>query len=557
MVGATPIGFRDVLPLEAAERERIVNLIQKGFADRGYLPVETPLFENHELFRRGAHLEETPFQLFDQTGQQLVLRPDLTMSVARMVATRFHREDAPFRLRYTAPVVRDQVRSGDARQFTQVGVELIGDASPAADAEVVSLLAETLETLDIASWRIVCGDVRILQTLLDACAPDEEFKSAVRRFINDSDIVGLDDYVESARCAGVLSDAFAAALSALPRTFGGLEALDAVDELMASVGLSCEVTASLRTLFAAAQEAGFASHLVCDFTIMAAFDYYTGIVFKAYGADMADSLASGGRYDSIFERLGFEPLPAAGLAFSVERLECALNVVDFGVAASSHDASTVRPLRIAVPKGSLFDDTVAALEAVGLDVSGLRNPGRRLIIPTTDGSVEYVIVRPTDAPAFVAYGGADCGMCGRDSLIEAALKVIQLVDLGYGACRFVVAEPAEAAGKAERAHAWRGTIRVSTKYPRITRAYYESRGQQVDIIPLHGNIELGPIVGLSDRIVDITATGTTLRENNMVIVDEVMECTARFFASPAALRNDSRVRALAARLAEYAKGTNR
>lgn len=553
VIGATPKGFRDVLPEEAAERERIIQQIKGYFSERGYQPVETPLFESHELFSRGAHLAETPFQLFDHDGQQLVLRPDLTMSVARMVATRFRREDGPFRLRYAAPVVRDQVSIGDPRQFTQLGIELIGDAASTADAEVVTALAGLLDELGIKPWRIVCGDVRILQTVLDACAPDEAFKKDVRTFINDSDLVCLDEYVEEARARGAISDGFAHVISALPRTFGGLDALDAVDDLMISVGLPCDVTAPLRTLYAAARKAGFDDHLVCDLTIMAAFDYYTGVVFKGYCADVADSLAAGGRYDSIFERLGFDPMPAAGLAISLERLERALSIVDFGVAAKSWAPDERRPLRIAVPKGSLFADSVAALEAVGLDVSELREPGRRLIVPTADGSVEYVIVRPTDAPAFVARGGADCGMCGRDSLIEASLNVIQLVDLRYGACRFVVAEPEEAAGKAERAHAWRGSIRVSTKYPRITRDYYERKGQQVDIIPLHGNIELGPIVGMSDRIVDITATGTTLRENNLVVVDEVLRCSARFFASPAALRNDDRVRALSARLAAWAQ----
>lgn len=552
MIGATPRGFRDVLPEEAAERERIVNLMQANFASYGYLPVETPLFESHEVFRRGAHMAETPFQLFDRDGQLLVLRPDLTMSVARMVATRFSREEGPFRLRYTAPVVRDVASSGEARQFTQLGIELIGDAAATADAEVVSVLASTLDALEIQPWRIVVGDVRILQTLLDACAPDEPFKAKVRGFINDSDLVCLDEFVQEALESGQITEAGAAAIMALPRTFGSLEALDAVDDLMISVGLPCDVTAPLRTLFAAARERGFDGRLVCDFTIMAAFDYYTGLVFKAYGGDMVDSLASGGRYDSVFERMGFEPMSAAGFAFSLERLERAMSVVDFG--SGVQGAAEERPLRIAVPKGSLFKDSVAALSAVGFDTSELEDPGRRLIIPSADGSVEYVIVRPTDAPAFVARGGADCGMCGRDSLIEASLDVIQLVDLRYGACRFVVAEPAEAAGKAERAHAWRGSIRVSTKYPRITQNYYEQKGQRVDIIPLHGNIELGPIVGMSDRIVDITATGTTLRENNLVIVDDVLNCTARFFASPAALRNDERVRALAARLAEYTKG---
>jgi len=150
----------------------------------------------------------------------------------------------------------------------------------------------------------------------------------------------------------------------------------------------------------------------------------------------------------------------------------------------------------------------------------------------------------------VGHGGADCGICGKESIVEAGLDLLQLVDLRYGRCRFIVAEPAANAGLAERNYSWRGTVRVATKYPRITQAYYDSIGQQVDIVTLHGNIELGPIVGMTDRIVDITATGSTLRENDLVVIDDVMECTARFFAGPAAYRCDKRIRDLAARLAE-------
>ncbi len=210
-----------------------------------------------------------------------------------------------------------------------------------------------------------------------------------------------------------------------------------------------------------------------------------------------------------------------------------------------------RPLRIAVPKGSLFKDSVRLLGEAGLPVDELSNVGRRLII-RTDG-VEYIIVRAQDAPAFVAHGGADCGICGSDSIIEANVDVMQLADLRFGACRFVVAEPAWAAGSADEAYAWRGTVRVATKYPRITTAYYDSLGQQVDIVQLHGNIELGPIVGMADRIVDITQTGATLEQNDLVIVDDVMECTARFFAGPAAYRCDRRIKDLAARLADAAR----
>jgi ATP phosphoribosyltransferase regulatory subunit len=177
----------------------------------------------------------------------------------------------------------------------------------------------------------------------------------------------------------------------------------------------------------------------------------------------------------------------------------------------------------------------------------LNDPGRQLVIKAP--GLEYFIVRPTDAPVFVAHGGVDCGLCGRDSLAEAALEVVELVDLGFGACRFVVAEPETARKKAEDTYARLGVLRVATKYPRITSAYYDSIGMQIELVKMHGNIELAPIVGMADRIVDITATGATLRENNLVIVDEVMSSSARFIANAASVRVDKRVRKLAEMLA--------
>jgi len=150
-------------------------------------------------------------------------------------------------------------------------------------------------------------------------------------------------------------------------------------------------------------------------------------------------------------------------------------------------------------------------------------------------------------------GGADCGICGWDSLIEADLNLLQLVDLGYGLCTFIEAEPAWRAGQAERNYARRGSLRVATKYPRIASAWYAERGVNADIVSLHGNIELGPIVGMTDRIVDITATGATLRDNDLVITGRIMDCTARFFVNPGAARLDPRVRNLADRLAAAVK----
>ena len=207
-------------------------------------------------------------------------------------------------------------------------------------------------------------------------------------------------------------------------------------------------------------------------------------------------------------------------------------------------------LRVAVPKGSLFPESLEMLEQAGLDITGLENPGRQLRI--RNGEVEFIIVRPSDAPTFIAYGGADCGICGRDSIEEAGLAVLELVDLKFGRCRFVVAEPAKRAGEAQEAYSALGVLRVATKYPRIAKAYYDSLGIQVDIVKLNGNVELAPLIGMSDVIVDITSTGTTLRENDLRIVDDVLNSTACFVANPVSARTDRRVRDLATRLDEIA-----
>lgn len=587
---ATPWGFRDILPDEAMLREKIAQTVRTTLTAHGYRPVETPLVEDKNSLEEAGRAAETSFKLFDDDGRLLVVRPDNTLAIARLVALRLTPRDLPLRLRYEAPVVRDQLRyAGGSRQFTQLGYELIGVGGAEGDLEVIRLAIEMVRALELPSWRLMCGSVRPLLALLEGCA-DAVLASDALKLVHDNDFVGLDNRVAQGVKAGSLSPAQARAISELPRLYGGIEVLDTVDELAQAAGVTGSVTAELRNLMACiATDADLApevANIAFDFSIMNSFDYYTGLVFKIYADNLSDPVGSGGRYDAVFDgALGAMPpltelgpgatatvpqeplthVPAAGFAFSLERLEGACEAVSNSAGTTSVAGVTrtaAGPLRIAVPKGSLNKGTIAALEAAGLDVSGLCDLGRKLIISSEDtrrdafdylGKVEFIIVRATDAPAFVACGGADCGFCGRDSLIEAHLDLLELVDMHYGACRFIEAEPAGREGQAERAYARRGSIRVATKYPRIASMWYESRGITADIIALHGNIELGPIVGLSDRIVDITATGTTLRENNLVITGELLTCTARFFANPGRARLDPRVRALGNRLVEVAK----
>jgi ATP phosphoribosyltransferase regulatory subunit len=250
----------------------------------------------------------------------------------------------------------------------------------------------------------------------------------------------------------------------------------------------------------------------------------------------------------MLARFGVD-LPAAGFAFYLEQAMAATAAQD-AIESAGSSPSANKKLRIAVPKGSLNEGSIAVLKAAGLDVSGLDNPGRQLIISTE--SADYIIVRPTDAPAFVAAGAADAGICGRDSLLESGVDVVELVDLKFGDCRFVVAEPAGAHAAVQERYAKLGSIRVATKYPNITLAHFAKTGMEVDILKLHGNIELAPLTGLAEAIVDITATGTTLRENNLVVVDEVLGSTARFFANPCALRTNPQIMELARTLAANA-----
>jgi ATP phosphoribosyltransferase regulatory subunit len=208
-------------------------------------------------------------------------------------------------------------------------------------------------------------------------------------------------------------------------------------------------------------------------------------------------------------------------------------------------------LRMAIPKGSLFEGSLRVLRAAGIEVGALADPGRLLIVDTDE--IRFIIGKPTDIPSYVAYGAADVAIAGADVLAEAALDVAELADLRFGACRFVVAEREDAGASIADSYRRLGVIRVATKYPRITEAYFADRGVQVEIVKLHGNIELAPLIGLADQVVDITATGTTLRDNHLRIVDEVLSSSARFVANPVAVRIDSqRVMDMAGRLARAA-----
>jgi ATP phosphoribosyltransferase len=207
------------------------------------------------------------------------------------------------------------------------------------------------------------------------------------------------------------------------------------------------------------------------------------------------------------------------------------------------------PLKLAVPRGALFAETLELLDAAGIETAEVRGESRSLIFET-DG-LTLVTMRPSDVPTYVEAGAADVGITGKDVLLEQSDRVVyELLDLGFGRCRMVLAGRKGDArlGESQRRL---GMMRIATKYPRVAERHFESTGRQVEVIEVKGSVELAPLVGLGDGIVDLVATGRTLEENDLEVREEIVECTARLVANRVAHKlRAAEVDELTARLRE-------
>lgn len=191
-------------------------------------------------------------------------------------------------------------------------------------------------------------------------------------------------------------------------------------------------------------------------------------------------------------------------------------------------------ITIAMPKGRNLKPSIEIFKSIGLNASPMIEDTRRLLFDLSRENVKFLVIRDTDIPTYVEYGAADIGVSGKDVLMEQGRDLYEPLDLKFGFCRMVLAEPKEL--RAEDDPSKWTHIRVATKFPRITENYFRSKGIQVEIIKLYGSIELAPIVGLSERIVDLVSTGQTLKENGLVEVEEIMKITARLIVNRASLK---------------------
>jgi ATP phosphoribosyltransferase len=191
-------------------------------------------------------------------------------------------------------------------------------------------------------------------------------------------------------------------------------------------------------------------------------------------------------------------------------------------------------ITFALPKGRIMQDSMELFAKIGITCPEMEKGSRKLVFENRESKFRFMAVRATDVPTYVEYGCADLGVVGKDTLLEQGKDLYEPIDLKFGYCRMVVAEPKALRQEDDPAN-W-SNIRVATKYPNVTERFFAAKGIQVELIKLYGSIELAPLVGLSERIVDLVSTGATLRENGMVEVETIAEITSRLIVNRASLK---------------------
>jgi ATP phosphoribosyltransferase regulatory subunit len=305
-----PSGTRDVLPDEMRELRAVIEAVRGVLEERGYGEVATPALEYETVLRRGdAAAADPAYKLFDESGNVLVLRSDMTIPIARVVATRYATAEPPLRFCYVAAAYRSvRPQRGQAREMLQVGIELVGAPSPEGTVEALSVLCAGLDAAGLASYRVGMGSARLYPRLLDVLRVPRGPRPALLAALTARDFVRLAEEAEALKLGAEATEL----LVGVPQRRGGVEVLD----------LPGDTAHGLRTVLERLAPA-VADRVILDLGLTHHLSYYTGAIFEVYDAALGAPLGGGGRYDDLLARFG-RPLPAVGWALNVERLHLAL-----------------------------------------------------------------------------------------------------------------------------------------------------------------------------------------------------------------------------------------
>lgn len=323
MIHPIPSGTRDVLPDEMRELRQITDALRKGFEDHGYGEVYTPALEYEEVMGRAEMAQAMPaYRTFDEAGATLALRSDMTVPIARLVCTRYPREEVPLRFCYLAHCYRRvRPQRGQSRELLQAGIELIGSPAPEGTVEALIVLCRTLDGVGLNDFRVGLGDASLYRTLMERLVVPPQLQQALLDALSQRDFVALQQLLNE---SDLPADARANLLE-VPQLRG------AADVLEHAPGPVADAASGMREV-GERLPADVARRVIFDLGLVRNIGYYTGAVFEVYDPALGAPLGGGGRYDELLGRFG-RPLPAVGFALGVERLHIALAGEERGTGA--------------------------------------------------------------------------------------------------------------------------------------------------------------------------------------------------------------------------------
>ena len=495
----------DLNILKRAERTA---LQLRALAERsGYRKYHMGRFEEYGLYQQNRSFlaSEQVLTFTDLDGRLLALKPDVTLSIAKNV------QPAPGQCEkyyYNEKVYRPSRESHTFVEIDQMGLECMGTFTQEDVRDQLRLALDAL-ALCGTDFRLELSHMGFLTGLLDALDVKDTLRPALLEQIRRKSAHGLRQEAQKAGLTDV------DALCALMELSGEVE--DTITRAGALVK-NDQMAQALSELAGLCRQLPREEEIVrLDLSLAGDMEYYNGLVFQGYLSGLASPVLKGGRYDLLARK--FTPnISAVGFALY-------LNELDRLETIPAAEEKTM--LNVALPKGRLGDKVYNLLASVGYGCSENYNDTRKLVVENPQAGIRYFLVKPSDVAIYVEHGAADVGIVGKDILTESDADVYELLDTGLGKCRMCVAGRTDFVDDPGRA------LRVATKFVNIAKEYYAGQGRDIDIIKLNGSIELAPLLGLSDVIVDIVETGTTLKENQLKVLTEFLPISARFIANKA------------------------
>lgn len=318
----TPEGVRDIYDSECKKKKKVLSQIHHVLELYGYQDIDTPTFEYFDIFNmdKGSAASNEMYKFFDRNNNTLVLRPDITPSIARCVAKYYPDEELPIRLCYQGNTfLNTHQHQGKLSEFTQIGGELINDDSSAADAEIIACVIDCLRSAGLKEFQIEIGEVAFFKGIIEEAGLSYETETKIKEYIHDKNFFGLSEYVNSL----TMPDNLKEALKSFESLFGGLDMLLRAEKLVKNE-TSLSAIDRMRKVYTALESYGYTSYVSFDLSMINRFHYYTGIVFRGYTYGTGDAIVKGGRYNNLMEKFG-KKASSVGFAIYADDLMSAIS----------------------------------------------------------------------------------------------------------------------------------------------------------------------------------------------------------------------------------------